>query len=624
MAKDNFGLVFVVIIVVGAFFFFSQGDTTQEIISTFNPDLLLAKDNPLPITPSLVKNAQRGELIKVTEFPKLPLQSFVQPSNLFTVADPTGSGDWCFTEECNFQCSGSFDFCDGFFDEKFPPIEEGTTCPNDWVLVNDDKNCCPSGEPFYKAGFCFLEQKQDYPTSTGCPNSICTDGGSVLYNPIGFDPTLNCRNKFGESPTGDYWVDPNSACCFEGRTNFEKGTSAGTFGSNPLGITCSDQSSEGITCSQLGVTATCYQIDQCPSESLQCIDTVRFQTCEEVGNELLEGVNIASFNKFSSLSACSVGTICKGNACIPEPQCSANEVKLSDGSCRVLKQTCIDNNLNNICDPDDPVVWADPDNDIPICADRDGDKVCDGVESLFCKDSNKNLICDSDEAKWLITHCEDINGNGICDGIENDRTDCSLEFNPVCDTSTDITYPSQCFADAFDVVDTTTGACDIEPTIIRRDCASGDVPIPAGYICDFETGWLFKKETIYQDVLIDCRTASPLEGFTCQQVGEDWVWTRTELVEIDCFSLGCPQANQICQAGICLESQARCPAELNCQDKFGSDAVCDEELGLCVAKQFFPTIPPPPDDGEGLDVDSSTVLIIIGIAVGGFILLRLL
>ncbi|MBU0958347.1 MAG: hypothetical protein KKB31_00235, partial [Nanoarchaeota archaeon] len=123
--------------------------------------------------------------------------------------------------------------------------------------------------------------------------------------------------------------------------------------------------------------------------------------------------------------------------------------------------------------------------------------------------------------------------------------------------------------------------------------------------------------------------SEPLEGFTCIQVGENWVWTRTELVEIDCYSRGCPESNQICQGGICVESQARCPDELDCKEKFGSDAVCDEELGLCVAKQYFPVeiikeVPVEVIVEKGFDLSEiPTIVKIIGSILGVFILLKL-
>jgi len=655
MVKNNTATVVgVIIILIALFFLFGKdGDTetdTTQILqpqTTLNPftasDLFTPVRNPDsimrdPITP------QQKELIEVNIFPRVPLLSVTQSSGLFIVAEPSGSGDWCCSGSCNYQCSGSFDFCDNWCDGKGfgGEEEEIATCPSGTVPIVEEvgkRICCPTEFPNYCSSVdtCYKDSNlcptQTFNTPTGCPEAWCTiasypdiSDGSVLYQPIGTDSTYNCFNKFGDSPTGAYYTAPGTACCFTARTGGERGSSGGS-GINPLGILCSDRVANAPdSCTQLGSVAICYVKDQCSTVGLQCVDDLRFQTCKQVSGKR-QGVTLAPFNELSeSIFACGVEERCSDNSC-KISICGENEVKLTDGSCRVLKQTCIDNNLNNICDLDDPIIWVDPDNNVPICADRNGDQVCDGVESLFCKDSNKNQICDSDETKWLITHCEDINGNGICDGIENERTDCSLSFEPVCDTSTDITYPSKCFADAFNVVETTVGACDVQPTIIRRDCATGDVPIPSGYICDFETGWLFKREEIYQNITIDCRTSSPLEGFTCTQVGSDWVWTRTELVEIDCFSLGCPKENQICQAGICLESQERCPDQLNCQDTFGENAVCDGETGLCVGKQFFP-VQLPSDISSDILVEGDkgvpTVLIVVGIMIGLFVLLKII
>ena len=303
--------------------------------------------------------------------------------------------------------------------------------------------------------------------------------------------------------------------------------------------------------------------------------------------------------------------------------CLSDEVKLLDGGCKKLIRTCIDNNLNNICDADDPVVYKDPDTNAPVCADRDNNRVCDDIQSLFCKDSNANGICDSDEVKWYSTYCEDKNGNGICDGIEKTSIVCPKDLSPVCDSSTNITYPNKCFSDAYGVTSTTLGSCQVQPTIIRLDCTSGQVPTPSGYICEPETGWLIKTEKVYIDIFTDCRTLPstegytctningryifvktefvtiitnktivvdcrvfpPIEGYTCQQTGDVWVFTKTELKNIDCYSRGCPTGT-LCQGGLCVESSKKCPTEVDCST-YGSDSSCDVETGLCVKTQYL-------------------------------------
>ena len=267
--------------------------------------------------------------------------------------------------------------------------------------------------------------------------------------------------------------------------------------------------------------------------------------------------------------------------------CLPDEVKLSDGTCKALIRTCIDNNLNNICDPDDPIVWKDPDLNIPICADRDNNRVCDDVQSLFCKDSNSNNICDSDEEKWLATYCKDVNGNGICDGIESGTVACPNTYVPVCDPATNITFPNSCFASGFGITATEAGACKVSPVIIRLDCTSGQVPIPSGYICNPETGWLIKTEKVYQNITLDCRSLPPTEGYTCKNIGEQWVFVKTELVNIDCYSKGCPSGSQ-CQGGLCTkETTLKCPFSIDCEAKYGQNSACDEETGLCVLKQYL-------------------------------------
>ena len=578
---------------------------------------------------------------------------------------------------------------------------------------------------------------------------------------------MNCQNKFGNSPTGNWFVDPSSSCCFAERTSGEK--KSGGFGSpaNTLNIKCSDgvasgtstqtyelpetaspplpetvrveikvqnqagswiynvkvefvgitfkqtsstneqgigianvPTSEDITvvvdgqenyevmpyetqilrlttrftkpttktftvrsnsnsgrvpCSQTGSTGICNVKSECPISGIECIDNIRYRVCSQNSGGLLQGVKINPYYQYGSLSACSVGEICEINKCVGDsdkdgvsdskdkcpssplaqkvdsfgciPTCGTDEVKLVDGTCKKVVQTCIDNNLNNICDADDPIVWADPSNNVPICADRNSDRICDGVEGLFCKDSNNNKICDSDEVKWLATYCLDENGNGICDGIENTKAVCNKNIQPVCDPLTNITYPNDCFAKSFSVPTYTEGSCKVSPVIIRIDCSTGDVPVPSGYICDPETGWLFKRDTIYQNITIDCRNSATLDEFSCTQVGESWVWTRTQLVNIDCYSRGCPKPNQLCQGGICVESVKRCPSEIDCKSSFGADSRCDDETGLCTKLQYKLITPPTTITTETIfnapKTDFTQLGIILSIAAGAYIVLKL-
>lgn len=614
-------------------------------------DLLLARKDPLPIYAAYDPKRlidDESPMVKLLELTPNPTFSVVQPNNLFTIFEPSVDGYCCESNDlkctqngcsgfCDFQCSGSFAYCDSYCN---PP--DSKTCPEGYVLVNSDQNCCPSSLPYYKDGYCFPNPVIDYPTASGCPNSICdlvtypTIGtGSVLYHPVGFDPTLNCQNKFGNSPTGIWFVDSSSACCFAERTNGEYGASGNGVPSfaNTLGILCSDRDygipacSKGgccntgctgiLPCSQSGATATCHIKSECSSSfSLYCEQDygVLYKTCTLSSSIVASGVQLTSYYKYSPLQNCGAGKLCLNNQCVGDSDsdgvpdssdlclntiiglkvdlngcpfiCKENEVKLVDGTCKAVIQTCIDNNLNNICDLDDPIVWMDPATNTPICADRNADRICDGVESLFCKDSNNNKLCDSDEVKWLATYCLDENSNGVCDGIESGNVLCPTTYTPVCDPLTNITYPNLCFANGFNVQNTINGECMVDPIIIRLDCATGDVPIPSGYICDFETGWLIRRDTVYLNTTIDCRTSSPLQGYTCTQVGVDWVWTKTELVNIDCFSKGCPKSNQLCQGGICIQDAKRCPLEVNCTI-YGADSVCDNEIGLCTKIQYL-------------------------------------
>jgi len=645
---DSKGLMAVIVVIVLVLIVMQLPQLKQQ--STLSQDdPLLARQIPLKTEPAYYPNKlieNNDNINKVASFNKQPLFSIVQyKTPLFTFFNPD-INSYCCDNNCDYQCSGSFDYCDAWCN---PQTKK--SCPSGYVLVNNDQNCCPSSQPYYKAGFCFSEPKVDYPTSTGCPNSICTDGGAVLYQPKGFDPTMNCQNKFGVSPTGIYWVDPNSACCFESGTAYEKASGSGNLGGNTLGILCSYKSTAGIPCSQNGATATCNVNNECSVNTFQCLDNIRYQSCALVGGIPLQGVQISQYYKLSSISACAVGQLCENSQCIGDldkdgvsdtkdkcpntpiaqkvdefgciPTCKVDEVKLVDGSCKQVVQTCIDNNLNNICDLDDPIVWADPTNNVPICADRNGDRICDGVEGLFCKDSNNNKICDSDEIKWLSTYCLDENGNGICDGIETIKAVCDKTILPVCDLDTNITYPNLCFANAYNVVNRADGSCKVAPVIIRRDCASGDIPIPSGYVCDFETGWLFRREYIYQNITIDCR-GKQLKDYICIQVGEDWIWTRKELVEIDCYSRGCPKPNQLCQGGICVEIPKRCPTEIDCNAIYGTDSTCDEEIGLCTKIQFKPVQPTPPETKGFFASIPTSVKIIGGIIIGFIILMRFL
>ncbi len=293
---------------------------------------------------------------------------------------------------------------------------------------------------------------------------------------------------------------------------------------------------------------------------------------------------------FDSVKGCIADTSCKvgevkqaDGTC--KVSCKTDEVELISGSCKKLTRTCIDNNLNSLCDPDDPVVFQDPDSLAPVCADRNNDRICDDVASLFCKDENNNRLCDSDEMKWYATNCPDINKNNICDGVESGQVLCPATYTPVCDERYNITYPNSCFAGGFNAT-TTEGACKVPPVIIRLDCTTGQFPIPSGYLCQPETGFLYKIDKIYQNVTIDCRILPATEGYTCQQIGDTWVFTKTEVKNIDCYSRGCP-TDSLCQGGLCVQNQQKCPTQVNCALKYGSEAACDEETGLCVKQQYF-------------------------------------
>lgn len=629
--KQKQKVVIILLILAGLFFFFNDDIPKTQLYSSVDfPTNSLPVKNPDKIRTAAIP-IENTQIIKKDTFPQFPIQSIKQPF-LLALADPSGSGNWWCDSSGNRVCSGSEAYCDNWCN----PQEEvegqiQPTCPSSAPVVSSDgRHCCPTTFPNYcssvdvcysDAGLC---PSGIFNTPSGCPSSYCSlvsypnlaIGGMVVYDPIGVDSSYNCYNKFGPSPTGTYLTAPGTACCYTRATGGETGSASDGPRADILGLQCSDKSIAKIACTQNGGVATCNPKDQCSGSALQCVDNIRYKTCSTFSPGVVEGVNIGSYKKISNeIFACGINEICAEGKCEIDTDrdgfpdifdqcpntnpgdeinkfgcpliCAKNEVKLSTGVCKVLVQTCIDNNLNNICDADDPIIWADPDNNVPICADRNADRVCDNVESLFCKDSNSNKICDSDEIKWLSSHCEDANGNGICDGIENEKTVCGKDFNPVCDISTNITYPNQCFATAFNVQTTTQGNCKIDPIIIRRDCASGDIPTPAGYVCDFETGWLFKRETIYQNVTIDCRISDSLSGYTCTQVGDKWVWTRTELVDIDCYSRGCPSSNQLCQGGICVESQKRCPTDIDCKAKYGADSVCDTEIGLCTQIQYL-------------------------------------
>lgn len=562
---------------------------------------------------------EQNGIVKVDNFPTQSIFSTKEPFQFFaTVADPQGSGDWCYDSSCSCQCSGSYSFCNDWLNKKSPCAnkEEMTKCDSGYVDVGN-KKCCPSNYPYLcdKNSLCYKIPDCDagFVGETICKSQ--SDGtGSLLSQNMDKTcaPCSQCvfgGNDGAGSCPSQYVQSGNSNYCYCNYPVWEGSPYRGTL-RQQLAFDTPDCNS----CAN----NLCSRNDRCSLGQILCSDSSSFVSCQTITDKYFS----KPFNDWSKTkNLCPSNTVCNVNKCesdldndgFPDSLdqcpnkgevgkinqfgcpliCKENEVKLADGTCKVLTQTCIDNNLNNLCDQDDPIVWADPINNVPICADRNGDKVCDGIESLFCKDSNSNKICDSDEAKWIATHCLDENGNGVCDGIENDKTVCDKAFNPVCDPSTNITYPSQCFANAFNAV-TINGACKVQPTIIRLDCATGSVPIPSGYICDFETGWLFKRDTIYQNITIDCRNSGTLEGFTCSQVGESWVWTRTQLVNIDCYSRGCPNSNQLCQGGVCVESAKRCPIDIDCST-LGSNVVCDEEIGLCTKVQYIPTTI---EDGE--------------------------
>lgn len=559
----------------------------------------------------------KDPMVQVQSFTKPPIYSTVQQKEiLFTFFDPTygyccDSGDIKVKEcgnscagYCSYQCSGSFSYCDAWCN---PKTEQ--TCASGYIQVPGTTKCCPSNYPNYCSAnnLCYTEINCGQGTlgEVKCQSSPIAQEGNILFRKEIVTSVANinscipgtiqgCGLNYGGTTDQDckcnlYAWDANGISSDLNNQFF--------FTSNPQCNSCSGN--------------LCVRSNRCNVGEVKCASATQYYSCQNIKPNYFA----SSFNDYSrTLETCPSGTICNVNRCekdtdgdgfpdsidqcpnnAPDERvnkfgcpniCGPNEVKLTDGSCKQLVQTCIDNNLNNICDANDPIIWADPTNNVPICADRNGDRICDGVEGLFCKDSNNNKICDSDEVKWLATYCLDENGNGICDGIESTKVTCNKDIQPVCDTATNITYPNLCLAGGFNVVNTVPGSCIVSPIIIRKDCATGDVPTPAGYICDFETGWLIKREVVYKNITIDCRNSQPLEGYTCTNVGEQWVWTKTELINIDCYSRGCPKSNQLCQGGICVESSKRCPKDIVCSTAYGKDSVCDETIGLCVLKQY--------------------------------------
>lgn len=285
--------------------------------------------------------------------------------------------------------------------------------------------------------------------------------------------------------------------------------------------------------------------------------------------------------------SCKVGEVKQADGSC-KVSCKADEVELQDGSCKKLIRTCIDNNENGQCDPSEPIIYSDPDSNAPVCSDRDDNKICDNVQSLFCSDSNSNGLCDSDELKWFASYCEDKNANGICDNLESGTVFCPINYSPIC-TKDNITFPNACLASGFGytATDITNGTCPTKPIIIRLDCATGAVPIPTGYTCDFENGWLIRTDKIYVNTTIDCRTLPTTQDYTCTDLGNNkWVFTRTEFVNIDCYSKGCPEGS-LCQAGICVTSSKRCPEDINCEQTYGAGTTCGESTGLCVKTQYL-------------------------------------
>jgi len=597
------------------------------------------------------------QLPKINLYSKLPSipqaeQSILQSKKQFRQVEPlnreisgfhiitTGAdASFCCDSSCQYSCVGTYDNCNAWCDTKFP--HEKLQCPSGYTLISGTEKCCPTSNPYYCStnNLCYAETNCGQGTlgEVQCRQGLPVEGYVLFRKEIVKsvakrsqciqDRIEGCGTSFGGT------TDDDCLCyLYAWNANEIANELIKQFPYNELPF-CNSCSGN-----------LCVRNNRCQLGEVRCSGANNYYACETIKPNYFA----SSFNDYSTvLKTCPTGTICNVNRCEKDSDgdgfpdsldqcpnnaptervnkfgcpliCGQNEVKLTDGTCKQLVQTCIDNNLNNICDLDDPIVWADPTNNVPICADRNGDRICDGVEGLFCKDSNNNKICDSDEIKWLSTYCLDVNGNGICDGIETTKAVCDKTIAPVCDLNTNITYPNLCFANAYNVIATVQGSCKVSPVIIRRDCATGDVPIPSGYICDFETGWLFKREVIY--INIDCR-GKQLEGYTCAQVGEDWIWTKTEFVNIDCYSRGCPKPNQLCQGGICVESSKRCPMEIDCKAVFGSDSTCDEEIGLCTKIQFKPVQPTPPET-KGFFASIPLPVKIIGGIVIFFILLRL-
>ena len=179
------------------------------------------------------------------------------------------------------------------------------------------------------------------------------------------------------------------------------------------------------------------------------------------------------------------------NVTIPKRQveaivtlCPDGEI-LKDNLCFHAEPFCLDTFNTNMCNNPYDLYFLDLQGDgfandygIPshACADRDQNKVCDGVASMTCSDVNANGVCDADDTRITQVWCVDSNQNGVCDNVESSGTFCRTNFNPVCDTVNSITYPNDCFAMAAGVTSYTTGLC--APLIQNLCFADTDCPPP--------------------------------------------------------------------------------------------------------------------------------------------------
>ena len=144
---------------IGTIFYF-----TEQTAFTKSQDLMLAKEIPLPVEPAydpkkLIEDD--SPMVKLSSPTPNPIfitkqkvrfafvkQTFFDPSLAVYCCDST---DLIFSNNqysgyCSYQCSGTFEYCDGYCN---PRTEN--SCPSGYVLVNNNHNCCPSSQPYYKA-----------------------------------------------------------------------------------------------------------------------------------------------------------------------------------------------------------------------------------------------------------------------------------------------------------------------------------------------------------------------------------------------------------------------------------------------------------------------------------------